>query len=164
MPCRAVGRTTTRPWEQVGEPLERARRGVSMRKSAASAARRLPYAFGMSLSFQVEHREGYAVVRVDGEPSLGQFLSFLQLMGVESAGFPCPRVLFDLRGVRSLTQAGEHRAVGEEVARQLPHLQRIASVVPPDRLTRASEETARQSGMDITVFTEEGEAIRWLTA
>lgn len=125
--------------------------------------RRMPYAFRMNLSYQVEHREGYAVVRVDGEPSLGQFLSFLHLMGVETAGFPSRRVLFDLRGVRSLTSEGEHRAVGEEVARQLGHLQRIASVVPPDRLTRASERTARGGGVDITVFTEEGEAIRWLT-
>ena len=117
----------------------------------------------MSLSFKIEHREGYAVVRVDGEPSLGQFLSFVQLMGVESAGFPFSHVLFDLRGVRTLTSFGEHEAVGEEVARHLGHLRRIASVVPPDRLTRASEERARRSGIDITVFTEEGDAIRWLT-
>lgn len=123
----------------------------------------MPYALPMSLSYRVEHRNGYAVVRVDGNPTLGQFLSFLQLMGVESAAFPSRRVLFDLRGVRSLTEAGEHRAVGEEVVRRLGHLERIASVVPPDRLTRASEKTAREGGVDITVFIEEGEAIRWLT-
>ena len=118
----------------------------------------------MSLSFKVEQREGYAVVRVDGEPSLGQFLSFLHLMGVETSGWSVKRVLFDLRGVRTLTTFTEHYAIGEEVARQLKHLHRIASVVPPDRITRASEKTARQSGIDITVFTDEGEAIAWLTA
>lgn len=118
----------------------------------------------MSLSFKVEHREGYSVVRVDGEPTLGQFLSFLHLIGVETAGWPVKRVLFDLRGVRTLTTFTEHYAVGEEVARQLKHLHRIASVVPPDRITRASEKTARQSGINITVFTEEGEALAWLTA
>jgi len=118
----------------------------------------------MSLSFDVEHRNGYSVVRVDGEPSLGQFLSFLALMGVETAGWPVKRVLFDLRGVRTLTTFTEHYAVGEEVARQLAHLHRIASVVPPDRLTRASEKTARQAGVNLSVFTSEGEAIAWLTA
>ena len=116
----------------------------------------------MSLSFKVERRDRYSVVRVDGEPSLGQFLSFLQLIGVETAHWPVKRVLFDLRGVRSLTSFTEHYAIGEEVARQLKHLQRIASVVPPDRITRASEKTARQSGINITVFTDEGEAIAWL--
>ena len=117
----------------------------------------------MSLSFKVEHREGYSVVRVDGEPSLGQFLSFLQLMGVETASWAVKRVLFDLRGVRTLKTFTEHYAVGEEAARQLRHLHRIASLVPPDRITRASEKTARQSGINLTVFTDEGEAIAWLT-
>lgn len=118
----------------------------------------------MSLDFKVEHREGYSVVRVDGEPSLGQFLSFLHVIGVETAAWPVRRVLFDLRGVRTLTTFTEHYAVGEEVARQLAHLTRIASVVPPDRITRASEKTAQQAGVNLTVFTEEGEAVRWLTA
>jgi hypothetical protein len=117
----------------------------------------------MSLRFDVEHREGYSVVRVNGEPSLGQFLSFLQLIGIETSGWPHKRALFDLRGVRSLTTFTEHYAVGEEVARRLQHLQRIASVVAADRITRASEKTARRSGVNLTVFTDEAEAIRWLT-
>ncbi|HEX7891517.1 MAG TPA: STAS/SEC14 domain-containing protein [Ramlibacter sp.] len=118
----------------------------------------------MSLSFKVEHREGYSVVRVDGDPSLGQFLSFLHLIGVETAGWPVKRVLLDLRDVRTFATFTEHGAVGEEVARHLQHLHRIASVVPPDRITRASEKAAGQSGVDLTVFTEEGDAIGWLTA
>lgn len=118
----------------------------------------------MSLSFDVEHREGYSVVRVVGEPSLGQFLSFLHLMGVETSGWPVKRVLFDLRAIRTLTTFTEHYAVGDEIARQLRHLHRIASVVAPDRITRASEKTARQAGVNLSVFTSEDEAIAWLTA
>lgn len=125
-----------------------------------------PFAYprSMSLSFKVEHREMYTVARVDGEPSLGEFLSFLQRMGTESMAWPTRRVLFDLRGVRTLKTFTEHYSVGEEVARQLRHLHRIASIVPPDRITRASEKTARQSGINLSVFTEEGEAIAWLAA
>ena len=118
----------------------------------------------MSLSFAVEHRERYSVVRLQGEPSLGQFLSFMQLIGVETAGWPVKRVLFDLRGIRTLTTFTEHYAIGEEAARQLAHLHRIASVVDPDRITHASEKTARRSGINLTVFTDEAEAIAWLTA
>lgn len=116
----------------------------------------------MSLSFHVEHREGYSVVRVEGEPSLGQFLSFLQLAGVETSGWPTRRVLFDLRGVRTLTTFTEHYAVGEEAARQLRHLQRVASLVPADRITRASEKTAQRSGLNLMIFVDEGAAIAWL--
>ena len=116
----------------------------------------------MSLSFEVEHRDRYAVVRLQGEPSLGQFLSFLQLIGVEATDWASRRALFDLRGIRTLTSFTEHYAIGEEVSRQLGKLHRIASIVDPDRITRASEKTARRSGVNLTVFTTEAEAIAWL--
>ena len=124
----------------------------------------LPYAVGMNLRVEVEHRQGYSVVRLRGEPSLGQFLSFVQLIGVETSGWTVRRVLFDLRGIRNFTSFTEHYAIGEETARQLHHLHRIASVVDADMITRASEKTARRSGVNLTVFTDEGEAVRWLTA
>jgi hypothetical protein len=103
-------------------------------------------------------------VRLDGEPSLGQFLSFIQLMGVETVDWPVRRVLFDLRGITTLRTFMEHYAIGQEAARHLQHLTRIASVVPPDRITRASEKTARQAGINLQVFTDEADAIAWLTA
>ena len=118
----------------------------------------------MDLRFSVEQRERYAVVRVDGQPTLGQFLSFLREIGAETAAWPVKRVMFDLRGVRTLTSFTEHYAVGEEAARQLQHLHRLASVVPPDRITRASEKTAQRSGLNLMVFTDEGSAIAWLLA
>lgn len=116
----------------------------------------------MSLSYAPEHRVGYSVVRVEGEPTLGEFLAFLQRIGRETADWPVKRVMFDLRGVRTLTTFTEHYAVGEESARQLRHLHRIASVVPADRITRASEKTAQRAGVNIRVFTGESEAIDWL--
>lgn len=128
----------------------------------ASPARGLAYAAPMSLSFKVEHREGYSTVQLAGEPSLGQFLSFVQLIAVETAGWPCKRVLFDLRGIRTLTSFTDHYAIGEETARQLRHLHRIASLVDDDRITRASEKTARRSGVNLIVFTDESQAIAWL--
>jgi hypothetical protein len=124
----------------------------------------MPYARTMSLSFDVEHREGYAVVRMKGEPSLGQFLSLIQIIAVETGAWTTKRALFDLRGIRTLTSFTDHYAIGEETARQLHHLHRIASVVDPDMITRASEKTARRSGVNLTVFTDEAEAVRWLTA
>lgn len=118
----------------------------------------------MSLDFTVEHRQGYTAVRVRGEPSLGQFLSFIQQLGVDSSAWTSRRVLVDLRGVRNLTSFTDHYAIGEETARQLHHLHRIASLVDPDRITRASEKTARRSGANLSVFIAEEEALAWLTA
>jgi hypothetical protein len=118
----------------------------------------------MSLRFDVEHRDGYSVVRVEGAPSLGQFLSFLHLIGVETAGWQVRRVLFDLRGIETLTTFTEHYSIGGEAARQLAHLQRVAALLEPHRITRAGEKTAQREGMNLVAFTDEAEAVAWLTA
>lgn len=118
----------------------------------------------MSIDFHVVHRPRYAVVRVDGEPTLDEFLDFIARLGTESAGWSHGRVLCDLRSIRTLQSFTEHYAVGEAAVRHLSHLRWIASVVPGDRLTRVSEKTARRSGVNLMVFTSEGEAIQWLTS
>lgn len=116
----------------------------------------------MSLEFTVEQREGYAVVRVEGEPTLDEFLHFVQAMGSQSRAWPVLRALVDLRSVRSLKTFTEHYAIGEAVGREMAHLRKVASVVPADRVTRASEKRAQHAGVNLTVFTSEGEAIEWL--
>lgn len=116
----------------------------------------------MNLRFDVEHRHAYSVVRVEGEPSLGQFLSFLHLIGVETTGWKVQRVLFDLRRVKTLSTFTEHDAIGDEAARRLSHLQRVASLVEPHRSTRPSGKAARRAGMNLMVFTDEEAAVAWL--
>ena len=116
----------------------------------------------MELSLDVEHRDGYALARIRGAPSLGQFVSLIRQIGVESAAWPSKRVLFDLRGIRTLTSFTDRYTIGQETARQLGHLHRIASLVDPDIITRAGEKTARRSGVNLTVFTDEAESTAWL--
>ncbi|MES3001786.1 MAG: STAS/SEC14 domain-containing protein [Pseudomonadota bacterium] len=119
----------------------------------------------MSIAFTVEHRAGYSVVRVDAAaPDLNAFLSFVQTLGSESEAWPTRHLLVDMRSVRSLTSFTEHYAIGEAVARSLAHLRKVASVVPADRVTRASEKTAQRAGVNLTVFTNEREAIEWLSS
>ncbi|MGV3569288.1 MAG: STAS/SEC14 domain-containing protein [Ramlibacter sp.] len=118
----------------------------------------------MSVAHSTEHRNGYTVVRIEGDPTLDEFLSMLAAIGSESAHWPNRRALFDMRGVRTLKAFTEHYAIGEAAARHLGYLHKLASVVPPDRITRASEKTARRAGANLTVFTGEGEAIAWLAS
>jgi hypothetical protein len=118
----------------------------------------------MPVEYKVEQRDGYMVVRVIGDPALGEFLQFIEQLGRESAAWKTRRALVDLRSVRSLKSFTEHYAVGEAAARHLAHLDKLASVVPADRITRASEKTAQRSGFNLVVFTDEGAAIAWLAA
>lgn len=124
--------------------------------------RRLHPPLLMPIRFSTEHRHTYCVVRVEGEPTLAEFLDFIERLGVEASKWQERRALVDLRAVRTLTTAQEHRAVGHAVACHLAALERLASVVPADRLTRNSEEVANASGANLRVFTGEGEALTWL--
>jgi hypothetical protein len=118
----------------------------------------------MSVGYTVEQRDAYTVVRVQGDPSLEEFIAFVEAMGEESRNWPRRRALFDLRNVRTLKSFTEHYAIGGAVVTHLHHMERVASVVPADRITRASEKRARQSGVNLSVFTSAGEAIDWLEA
>ena len=116
----------------------------------------------MPIRSATEYRDTYVVVRVEGEPTLAEFLAFVERLGVEASRWPVRRALVDLRAVRTLTTAQDHRAVGHAVVRHLAALERLASVVPGDRMTRNSEAVAKASGVNLRVFTGEREALDWL--
>lgn len=47
-------------------------------------------------------------------------------------------------------------------ASRLQYLYKLASLVPPDQITRNSERSARAKGLRVRVFGTEGEAVAWL--
>lgn len=116
----------------------------------------------MSLHTDWEHHDGYSVIRLAGSPSLGEFVACIELIAGQSHAWKHGKLLVDLRAVNSLRSFTEQFAIGEEAARKLGHLRKVASVVPPERLTRNSERPARKKGLNLLVFTSEEEAVEWL--
>ncbi|HVZ45547.1 MAG TPA: hypothetical protein VHA82_17185 [Ramlibacter sp.] len=116
----------------------------------------------MALEATWKDEDGYRRVCLRGDPSLGQILSYLELMAVETSSAPRGLLLVDLRGITSLTGFTEQFTLGERAASKLGHLHKLASLVPPGRRTRNSERTARAAGFNLRVFEDEGEAIAWL--
>jgi hypothetical protein len=74
------------------------------------------------------------------------------------------RVLVDLRGADGELTPAEQVFLGELVAQDLPHLERVASLVPAERITHKSESAAQVLGMKLRVFTSKDDAIAWVTA
>lgn len=116
----------------------------------------------MDFDVAIEDAALYMRVAVTGEPSLGQLLSMIHLLGVESETWTVHKVLVDLRGVATPFSRPEQFRIGEEAAASLSHMERIASLVPPERVTRVSEKAARRNGSNVRVFDVEAEAIAWL--
>jgi hypothetical protein len=111
------------------------------------------------------HPKGhYTRVTVTGEPSFGELLSLIHLLGVESETWKDHKVLVDLRAVATMFSEAEQFRVGEEAAVSMSHMERIASLVKPERVTRVSEKAARRTGTNVRVFDDESAAIAWLEA
>ncbi|MBK6008330.1 STAS/SEC14 domain-containing protein [Ramlibacter ginsenosidimutans] len=118
----------------------------------------------MDFDLAIDTMAHYIRVRITGGPSFGQLLSLIHLLGVESETWDEDKVLVDLRGVVTPFSRPEQFRIGEEAAASLSHMRRIASVVPPERVTRVSEKAARRNGVNVRVFDDETQAIAWLAA
>lgn len=101
-------------------------------------------------------------VKVSGRPTFDELLSLIHLIGVDSESWPRQMVLVDLRSVQTHFTVPEQFRIGIEAAASLSHMEKIASLVPAERVTRVSEKAARRNGTNVRVFADEREAIAWL--
>lgn len=116
----------------------------------------------MTFDLAIDKEERVVRVTVTGDPTVGQLLSLLHLLGVDSESWEQDRALVDLRGVRTDFTREEQFRFGEDAAASLSHMKRIASLVPAGRITRVSEKAARRNGANVCVFDDEAAAIAWL--
>ena len=72
------------------------------------------------------------------------------------------RLLINLMDVIGTFGPEQQHAIGLLAFRYLAHLEKVASLVPPEKLTRVSEKAARSQGMELRVFTMLADAIDWL--
>jgi hypothetical protein len=118
----------------------------------------------MAFSVVLTRFTQYVQLAVAGPATMKNFVELVDTMGQETVLWSDRRVLVDLREVEGELTSTEQVFLGELVAQDLPHLERVASVVPPDRITRNSETAARDLGMKLRVFTSKDDAVGWLTA
>ena len=118
----------------------------------------------LDFDLHVANEADHARVRVAGHPSFGQVVAMIHLLGVDSGGWDRDAVLVDLRDVQTVFTREEQFRIGLEAALSLAHLRKVASLVPPDRITRISEKAAQRNGTNVRVFCDEPAALAWLRA
>jgi hypothetical protein len=100
---------------------------------------------------------------VEGQASLKNFAALLLVVAEDLGQYEDSYVLLDLRAVQGRLTSAEQALLGEMGATRLPFLAKMASLVPPQEITRNSERKAREKGLRVRVFASETEAIAWLT-
>jgi DNA-directed RNA polymerase subunit F len=72
------------------------------------------------------------------------------------------RLLVNLLDVVGTLEPQHQQEMGRLAAQHLAHLEKVASLVPEDKITRVSEKAAQAQGMQLRVFTQLTDAVSWL--
>ncbi|MFC5499822.1 STAS/SEC14 domain-containing protein [Caenimonas terrae] len=118
----------------------------------------------MAFSTQLTRFPGYVRVQAAGPNSIGDCVELISMIARETVYWSDRRVVVDLRQVDGELTPTEQIFIGELVAQDLAHLERVASVVPPRSLTRNSERAAQELGSQLRVFDDESQALAWIAA
>lgn len=110
------------------------------------------------------HGPSFAVVEVTALAFIENAVPALVEMAQRTRENGDRRLLINLMDVVGSFDVDQHREVGLLAHRYLSHLERVASLVPPDKITHASELAAQSQGLQLRVFTDLGSAIEWLVA
>lgn len=116
----------------------------------------------MAFTTQLSRLPGYVRVQVSGPASIREFVELISTIGQETVYWSDRRVVVDLRQVEGELTPTEQIFLGELVAQNLAHIERMASIVPPARLTRNSERAAQERGSQLRVFDDENDALAWI--
>jgi len=106
----------------------------------------------------------YVQIVVSGAASIRNFVDLVALVERETVLWSDRLILADLRDVQGDLTPAEQVFLGELVAQNLPHIERVASLMPAERITHHSEAAAQELGMHLRVFTSKADAIIWLTS
>jgi hypothetical protein len=114
------------------------------------------------MQFQVVRATRFIRVEVKGPADVGAFVKGIHAVAADTLAQGDRLLLVNLLQVEESLDSTGHFVLGEQVARQLSHLSRLASVVPTARMTRTSEKVARAHGVQLRVFDAEPPALAWL--
>ncbi|HEY0885398.1 MAG TPA: STAS/SEC14 domain-containing protein [Ramlibacter sp.] len=115
-----------------------------------------------SLEASIRRLPEFTSVKLSGPATIEDFVHLIRQAGEESRLLGDRRMLVDQLDIPVTLKFTDQFRIGEEVARHLQHLEKLATVVPPDKITRTSEKVAVRHGLQLRVFTTVTEAIRWL--
>ena len=116
----------------------------------------------MSASLHLTHGPAYAVAEITALAFEESAEPILRGIAEQTKLRRDRRLLINLLDVVGTLRPGEQQRIGVLACQHLSHLEKVASLVLPEKLTRISEAAARAQGMELRVFTSLGEAVDWL--
>lgn len=132
----------------------------------AQAQERDPRAHTLQVpaSLHYTHGPAFSVVEVTSLAFLENTEPVLREIAERTRQYHDKRLLVNLMDVVGTFGPEEQRTIGLLAYRYLSHLDKLASLVPPEKITRVSEAAAQAQGMQLRVFTQLTDAVAWLVS
>ena len=118
----------------------------------------------MTATVHYSHGPKFAAVEVTSLAFLENVEPVLREIAEHTRRQQDRRLLINLIDVVGTFGPEQQREIGLLAFRHLSHLEKVASLVPPDKITRVSEGVAQAQGLQLRVFTQLTDAIEWLVA
>ena len=118
----------------------------------------------MTVTVHYTHGPKFAVVEVTSLAFLEVAVPALLEIAEHTRQHKDRRLLINLMDVVGTFGPEQQRDIGLLAYQHLSHLEKVASLVPSDKITRVSEAAAQAQGLQLRVFTELTDAIEWLVA
>jgi hypothetical protein len=113
------------------------------------------------MQFRIVRATEHLVVELTEQVQLEPLLSLIRKLGHATRSHGDKRILFDLLRLEGDMHAIGQIQIGQMVARSFPHMEKVASVVPAEKITRASEKIAREHGVNLRIFDNLKDAQTW---
>jgi hypothetical protein len=110
----------------------------------------------------IEDPGGFLRAAAPADATFRWMLAAIDEVAIKTASRRALRLLFDLSAIVPAPSVVAQTILGEHVARQLGHAEKVASLVAEGTRTGLSERVAQGLGLRLRVFTSETEAVDWL--
>jgi len=107
---------------------------------------------------QVDVLEHWIYIRIPAGAVMGDLFRNIS----QAPKQPDRKLLIDVSALDKLHDSTSHALLGEHMALHMSQVRKVALLVGEDIISYNSERTARRMGLDLRVFTERGDAERWL--
>jgi len=114
------------------------------------------------MQYRLVRRLDHITAEFSGKVALQPFLDVIEQLGEITRAEGDHLLLLNLQGLAGEIHVTGQMQLGKAVARHLAHLSRVASLVPPEKLTRTSEQVAQAQGMALRIFDDRAQALAWL--
>lgn len=104
----------------------------------------------------------FLMVVATGTGDLGGVLSAVDLVATAASRNGHARALLDLMAVEIELSPVDHLTFGAHMAYVLQRFERVASVIPAQYRTGATEQAAQAAGLNVRMFTALNDAIDWV--